>query len=60
MLFELQIIEPEAGVVDGESICSGKVPVTVNPPQTHNPVRRGSPFKLGSVSDGERETAGVG
>ena len=53
VLFELEIIEPEAGVVDGESIHSGKVPV--HPLQAHNPIRRESPFKLGSVSNGERE-----
>ena len=35
----IEIIEPEAGVVDSESIHSG------NPPQACNPIRRRSSFK---------------
>ena len=56
-----EISKLEVGVVDGESICSGKVPVQY-PPQARNPMPRGSPFKKrGSVINGEREreTAGV-
>ena len=54
--FELEIIEPEAGVVDGESIRSGKVPVQSIHPRPATPTTGDLHlnFKLGSVSNGER------
>ena len=38
-MIELEIIEPEAGVVDDESIHSGKVPVQSIHPRPATPTR---------------------
>ena len=53
----LEIIEPEAGVVDSEStgICSGKVPVQSIHPRPATPSTGDLHLKLGSVSNGERQ-----
>ena len=42
-----EIIEPEVGRVGSESICPGYV--FVNPPQAHNPICWGFPFKNTAV-----------
>ena len=55
-----EIIELEVGVVDSESIRSGKVPVQSIYPRPATPFAGDIYLKLGSVSNGERETAGVG
>ena len=49
------IIEPEARVVDGESIHSGKVPVQSIHPKSTTLSTGDLHLKLGSVSDGEGE-----
>ena len=49
------IIEPEARVVDGESIRSGKVPVQSIHPKSATLSTGDLHLKLGSVSDGEGE-----
>ena len=46
--FVWEIIEPEAEVVDSESICSGNVLVQ-STRQVRNPVRRGPPLSYPSV-----------
>ena len=50
-----EIIEPEAEVMDGESIHSGKVPVQSIHLRPTTPSAWDLHLKLGSVSNGERE-----
>ena len=43
--YKWEIVEPEAGVVGSESICSGKVLVQFNSPWAHGPICWGFLFK---------------
>ena len=53
-----EIIEPEAEVVDGESICSGKVPIQSIHPRPATPSAGDLHLKTRQCINGK--TAGVG